>query len=131
MTTDISHMLLAGTSNSPPILGLPNELLTSIADSVHDLDDLHNIRLAGNARLSKSVLEAIEKRRTTIYLEQSKASLDRFLTICRDPKIAYHIRDIRYVAATRSLLPTVLRDRPLFRKALEQFGCSKKLKISL
>ncbi|KAK5125775.1 hypothetical protein LTR85_012051 [Meristemomyces frigidus] len=107
-------------SSSAHILRLPNELLDHVAESVDDTTDLLSLRLAGNSRLSKAALESTQWRLTTIYIEQSHASLARFLEVCRSPTHARRITEVRYLAAIRSLSPKELETNSEFRKVVKQ-----------
>lgn len=91
-------------TTTPTLLALAPEVQGLIADSVDDVGDLLNLRLAGagNEDLSKSILKATANRMTTIYIEHSKSSLERFREVCNSEEHALRIREIKYVATIRT-----------------------------
>lgn len=80
------------------LLDLPDELLLEFAERLPAVEYLLNLRLACR-RFSGIALDAQVKRMEVIYIDHSKASLERFKTIAQSPAHASGIKHIYYVTA--------------------------------
>jgi len=112
-------------NTSRTLLDLSNELISHIRDSLDDFDDLRDLRLAGNARLSACALRVMQQRTPTIYIEPSKASLDHFQMVCNSPAHAKAIKEVKYVASIRSLSAEELRQTREFQDAVTKLSASE------
>ncbi|KAK4542153.1 hypothetical protein LTR36_007000 [Oleoguttula mirabilis] len=120
MASSATEAPLSGDTAPFLILNLPNELLDRIADLVTNVSDLSNLRLAGNARLSQSALDATAKRMTTVYIEHSKVSLERFREVCRSPAHARQIREVKFIATIRTATPADVAQCDWFSKIVKR-----------
>ncbi|KAK4542154.1 hypothetical protein LTR36_007001 [Oleoguttula mirabilis] len=94
---------------APDLPRLPNELLLRIAKDLPTIDDIHTLRLVGNDRISRAGLDAVQQRMSTIFVEQTKESIQRFRDICADEARARHIKEVVYVASLQTLTADELR----------------------
>lgn len=84
-------------ASGPPLTRLPNELLARITDSFPDEAELKDLRLAGNADLASCMLDILYRRFDTIYIEQTRASIDHFKAVIANPARARYIKEIRVI----------------------------------
>lgn len=102
-------------ATSSNVLSLPDELLTGIANALPAITDVQNLRLAGSDKLARAGLDALHQRMSTIYIEQTTDSIERFRQICESPARACHIAEVVYVATLQKLTADEFREvNPLY-----------------
>jgi hypothetical protein len=100
-----------GLSITKTLLGLPNELLLRAAEFLPTVKDLGNLRLCCR-KLSGVACEAQSKCIQVLFLDLSRASLQRFHEVCHHPTFAQGIKEIILICATQELSGTqMIQDR--------------------
>ncbi|KAK5132209.1 hypothetical protein LTR08_009333 [Meristemomyces frigidus] len=108
------------------LLDLSDELLSHIAAHALTVQDVLRLRLVCR-RLSNIAFEAQMNRLSTIYIEVSEASLQRFRDICHSRNHAAGIRKVVYIGRLNRLSRQEVLDDRMFRYDRDFYHCSQPL----
>jgi hypothetical protein len=117
---------LADAHIASNLLDLPDEVLLQIANNLSDIGkpDLQNLRLTCR-RLSNVCREVQAKSTTSICLETTTSSLQRFQEICNSPAHAKYITQVNLIPRTSLAHKDKIRyTSPAFHLAIWRLKCT-------